>query len=165
MLSNSQIEGVCIELLTVSREVSVRDVERELKRRYAASGRRERVADILRRAKAEAPAPAAATKPAVESAGPEIIAEALARAARAEELERRHQDFWAERYAQKCEELEMRYRRIFEDLKREHSERYLRVHQRVMELQVRLARYEAIDPGFEEVSTSRGLTPGVSETD
>src|ERR1700722_8437678 len=105
MLSSAQIEGVCVELLSVSLEVSVRDVERELKRRYGASGRRERVAAILRRAKVEAPTPGATTNPAVESAGAELIAEAFARAARAEELERRHQDFWAERYAEKCEEL------------------------------------------------------------
>jgi len=146
-LSRTQIEVVCIELVSTRPEVSVRDVTRELKRRHGAAGRNERVAGILKGVKADASKVVIVSRPAVRADEWDTpIAKALERAERAEDRERRHQDFWADRYAQRCEELELHYRRQFDELNRQHSERYLGVCQRVVELERRIAGYEAMDP-------------------
>jgi hypothetical protein len=72
------------------------------------------------------------------------LAEAERRAARAEELERRHQDFWAARYQEKVEELQGAM--SLRNPPGVSSEQYLRLYQRAAELARRLSRYEEVEP-------------------
>jgi hypothetical protein len=146
----AQIEEVCSALLRVRRKVGVRDVTSRLRELYGFKGRTQRVGIVLKRLKEEKiPLPF----PSAEQAGPEVLEclrkqlrEAEERAARAEDRERRHQDFWAERYAEKVQELERRFEVLARDAPTVTADQYLRVSQRVVELERRLAQYETVDP-------------------
>lgn len=149
-LTDQHIDEACRELLASRRRVGVRTVMAELRRRHGAAGRTERVSRVLREAEESA------TPPAREAEGEPNVAELNARlraaeerAARAEELERRHQDFWARRYAEKADELERRYAAMLRTRAAITPDEYLRLQRRVAELSRRLERYEAAGPRAE----------------
>jgi hypothetical protein len=127
----------------------VRDVMRHLQQVHGTSGKTERVSRVLRASllkHAHPPVQLPSPPPDVTELLARLRA-AEARAERAEELERSHQDFWARRYDQQLEELE----RQKAALKRAPSsgvsaEKYLRVCQRAAELARRLAEYEPVEP-------------------
>jgi hypothetical protein len=152
LVTSAQIEEACSALLRVRHRVGVRDVMRRLRELHGASGRTERVAIVLKRLQEVR---TALPLPATQEASPEVVAHlreqlraAEERAARAEELERRHQDFWAERYAEKLQELERRFEALARDAPTVTTDPYLRACQRVVELERRLAQYERgpVDP-------------------
>jgi hypothetical protein len=144
-LTNTQIEAACRALLERNRRVRVRDVARYLREQHRASGRTERIAAILRDTQKwfEAPpAPADAISVSVSELLKRVqVAEE--RADRADERERKHQDFWANRYAEKVEELQHKYAAIERSASGVSAEQYLRVCQANAELTRRLAEYEA----------------------
>ena len=143
-LTREEVEAVCRRLLSERRRVTVRSVMAELRRCYRAAGRTERVSMILRQlAESAGPTPPEGTELASLR---EQLRVAEERAARAEELERQHQDFWANRYAEKVTELERRYAEALNTKQAIRSEQYLRIHQRAAELAQRLARYEPVEP-------------------
>jgi len=145
-LTDAQIEALCRELVAVQRRVGVRTIMAELRRRHGASGRTARVAQILRRAEQSiSVVPAAGEGRAALLTMAERLRQAEVRAARAEELERRHQDYWARRYAEKADELERKYAAVLKSRPAITSDEYLRLHQRVAELSRRLARYEPVE--------------------
>jgi hypothetical protein len=147
----AQIEEACGALLRIHRKVGVRDVTRYLHELHGFKGRTERVGIVLKRLQEEQitlPSP-----PVHHQADQEVLArllrrlrEAEERATRAEELERRHQDFWAERYAEKLQELERRFEARARDVSTVTTEQYLRVSRRAAELEQRLAQYETVEP-------------------
>jgi hypothetical protein len=150
LVPEAQIEEACRALFRTRRKVGVRDVARYLQELHGFKGRTERVAIVLKRVQEEQialPSPPdqqpdqAALAPLLRQ-----LREAERRAARAEELERRHQDFWADRYAEKLQELERRLEARRHDAPTVTPEQYLRVSQRVVELERRLAQYEGVEP-------------------
>lgn len=143
-LTSEQIRDVCVELASNSAQPTVRAVMGELRARYGASGRTARVAEILRGVGKPAPSPVHVTESSdVASLRYELL-RAEQRASRAEEIERRHQDFWAARYQEKVQELEERV--VQPQTAGVSSEQYLRVYRRLAELAERLALYEAVGP-------------------
>lgn len=147
-LSSAQIEQMCVSLLSAHRRVGVRQVMRQLLVHHGASGSTERVAAILRRLQTQVPpSPVAAQSEAQSQGLQEQLRQALERAARAEEIERRHQDFWADQYARKWEELEQRYAASQREMAIKHAERCLLMSQRLAELEWRLAQYEGRSDG------------------
>ena len=144
-LTTEQIEAVCGELLRSQRWVGVRDVARLLRQRHGASGRTERIAAVLRREvqRCALPSPTTAMAEASDvTALREKLQLAENRAERAEEMERRHQDFWAARYADKVQELEQRYAAQPHPPPGVTADQYLKVCQLNSELAQRLAEYE-----------------------
>jgi hypothetical protein len=154
-LSDQAIQTVCRELLAGSRKVTTRQLTEELRQRYGHPGRQERIVRALREAMRE-PLPSLALPPS-EDNGVKELAELRTRlkamerrAELAEERERRHQDFWANRFVERVAEIEA----AFERREAAHrtvqpkahpaitSEEYLRLHQRIAELTRRLAEYE-----------------------
>jgi hypothetical protein len=118
---------------------------RELRKEHGASGRTERVVKILRAEEQRTsaiPAPINATPSEVSLREQLSIAER--RAARAEELERDHQDFWAAKYEEKVSELARRPAPPSSGTVP--SEQYLRLFQRAVDLARRLSKYEAVEP-------------------
>ena len=143
-LSSEQIKRACRELLHERRHVSVRALMRELRQRHGAAGRTERVARLLKLVEDEV----AAARPSVEEGAEGIeklheqLRDAQARATRAEEIERSHQDFWARRYAEKVDELEKRYAAALKARAPISPDQYLRLHQEMAQLRRRLAQCE-----------------------
>ena len=144
-LTSEQIRTTCLAVLKRSRSATVREVLAELQSNYGASGRRERVNNILRSVvaqwKAEAPT---AEDPDITSQRRQLL-DAQRRAERAEALERSHQDFWAARYGEKLADLESR-RMQPPGTSGVSPEQYLRLYRRAAELWNRLARYEEVGP-------------------
>jgi hypothetical protein len=152
-LTTAQIQEVCHALLQVQRRVGRRDVMRELHRRYGAMGRCERVARILKRVGEGATVSPSQVGPEVATlieqlrAAEERAGRAEQRASAAEEMERSHQDFWANRYAEKIVELQKRQAAMDLNAKRGVSpDEYLRIYRRAAELARRLAQYEPVEP-------------------
>jgi hypothetical protein len=150
LITLAQIEEACGALLRTRRKVGVRDVTQHLQGLHGFKGRTERVAIVLKRLQAEQ---IALPSSPVEQSNRDVLAqllrqlrEAEGRAMRAEELERRHQDFWADRYAEKLQELERRFEARARDAPAVTAEQYLRISQRVAELERRLAQYERVEP-------------------
>lgn len=143
-LTADQIRDVCKGMLLRSNHPSVNSVVAELRQRYGASGRRERVAEILRGLIGQQEPRQYAVESSDLASLRQQLFEAQQRAARAEELERRHQDFWAARYQEKLAELQ--YRVVAPSSTGVSSEQYLRLYQRAAELASRLARYEEVEP-------------------
>jgi hypothetical protein len=143
-LTSEQIRGTCQELLKKARSTTVREVMAQLRREYGACGRTERVKNILQDVLGEW----RPEVPVVEDANITLLRQKLsdaeARAARAEELERRHQDFWAARYAERVAELENRAPPPAPT--GVSTEKYVRLYRRAAELWDRLARYEEVGP-------------------
>lgn len=144
-LTLDQIEVVCRDLLRSIRRVTVRAVMIELHRRYGAAGRTERVSEILRRLEASGTFNPP-REPADTAALLQRLEVAEARAARSEEMERRHQEYWAKRYAEKADELERRYAAGMKARPAITTDQYLRLQQRAAELARRLSQYESVDP-------------------
>lgn len=147
-LTSEQIESTCRELLGGRRHVTVRDAMAELQRRHGAAGRTERVSRILSRLETHQPfEPTHVEAPAPDATALlERLDAAEARAARSEEMERRHQDYWAERYAEKADELERKYSAILQARPPITTDQYLRLQRRVAELSRRLSKYEDVEP-------------------
>ena len=141
-LSSDQIEAVCRELLARQRSVTVRGVMAELRSRYGASGRTNRVTEILRRVERSLPVGASSSDSSEITALRERLQAAEVRAARSEEMERHHQDYWAKRYVEKVDELERKYAALLRSRPAITTDDYLRLQQRVAELTRRLAEYE-----------------------
>jgi hypothetical protein len=156
LLSTSQIEATCQRLLNRQRRVNVREVMRELRKEYGASGRTERVVKILRAEEQRTPAILGSVdaSPSEESLR-EQLSIAEQRAARSEALERDHQDFWAARYEEKVSELTKRTAPPSSGTVP--SEQYLRLFQRATELARRLSKYEAVEPLLPPMGASRPL--------
>lgn len=145
-LTSEQIEAACRDLLSARRHVTVRAVMAELHRHHGAAGRTERVSQILRRLQT---APFESTRDpqlANIAALRERLEAAETRAARSEEMERRHQDYWAKRYAEKADELERKYAPALQPPAAITADQYLRLRQRVADLTRRLSRHEPVDP-------------------
>ena len=145
-LAPEQIEATCRDMLAGRRRVTVRAVMAELRCRHQACGRTERVSEILRRVEARRALDPPNDPPSADVAALlDRLQAAEARAARAEELERHHQDFWAMRYAEKADELERRYAAALQARPAITTDQYLRLQQRAAELARRLAQYEPLD--------------------
>lgn len=144
-LTAEQIEAACRDLLSRRRRVTVRAVMAELHRRHGFAGRTERVGQILRPLQA-APISARDAKSADIATLRERLENAEARAARSEEVERRHQEYWAKRYAEKADELERKYAPALQARPTITADQYLRLQQRIADLTRRLSRYEPVDP-------------------
>ena len=143
-LTSEQIRTTCLAVLERSRSATVREVLVELQSHFGASGRRERVNNILHSVKVQWKAEAAtASDPDVTSLRRQLL-DAMRRAERAEALERAHQDFWAARYAEKMVELASRVQPP--QTTAVSSEQYLRLYRRAAELWDRLAQYEEVGP-------------------
>jgi hypothetical protein len=143
-LTSEQIRSTCLAVLERSRSATVREVEVELQSIYGASGRRERVNNILHSVKEQWKAEAATADDSDITSLRRQLLDAQRRAERAEALERSHQDFWAARYAEKLVSLESRVQPArFTGVS---SEQYLRLYRRAAELWNRLARYEEVGP-------------------
>ena len=150
-LSDQTIQAVCRELLAGSRKVTTRQLAEELRHRYGHPGRQERIVRALREAMRE-PVPSLALPPSENDRVKELAElrkrlEAMERRAElAEERERRHQDFWANRFVERVAEIEATFERRQAAQQRARrtitSEEYLRLHQRIVELTRRLAEYE-----------------------
>jgi hypothetical protein len=138
-LTTAQIREVCRELLQHPNSTSVRSTMRELRKKYGACGRTERVAEILRQEKQIQLTPG---EPEDLVALRSQLLEAQRRAERAEERERRHQDFWAARYQEKVAEWQAARAPAPAGVS---SEQYLRLYVRAMELARRLAQYEDVE--------------------
>jgi polyhydroxyalkanoate synthesis regulator phasin len=153
-LSTDQIESACTDLFSTQARVTVNEVMARLKRLHGTGGRRARVAAILRQIESALPfrSPPPAEPSAIAEleqrlkAADERARRAEQRAALAEELERKHQDFWAARYDQKAQELERRYATLEQTSTRASSEQLLRLYQRIAALTRRLSQYEPADP-------------------
>jgi hypothetical protein len=152
LLTLPQIEEACRALFRTHRKVGVRDVARYLQELHGFKGRTERIAIVLKHVQEEQ---VALPSPPDQQPDQDALAQLLAklrdaewRATRAEELERRHQDFWADRYGEKLQELERRFEARGHDAPSPSvtPEQYLRVSQRVVELERRLAQYERVEP-------------------
>lgn len=143
-LSPAQIEATCRHLLNQRGRVTVRAVMAELRRRHGACGRTERVSEIMGQLQIDRGSQAGSDQPTDTAALLERLRAAEARAERSEEIERRHQDFWAKRYADKADELERRYRAALDSRPSITINQYLRLQQRIAELSRRLAQYEAV---------------------
>lgn len=138
-LTTDDIESACRELLRAHRRVTVRMVCRELRRRHNACGKSARVARILRDladsvglASHEGPAEQEIARLRSELAQAiERAEKAEKRALLAEERERAHQDFWAERYVQKLDELERQRAALVRAHERASTEEHLRLRQRI----------------------------------
>jgi hypothetical protein len=141
-LTTEQIREVCTEMLSRAEGASVSSVMIRLRERHGACGRTARVAKILSEALSELQRRPAENVDVVVLR--RELAEAERRAARAEELERRHQDFWAARYQEKVEELQGAM--SLRNPPGVSSEQYLRLYQRAAELARRLSRYEEVEP-------------------
>jgi len=141
-LTSEQIRATCKEMLTRSRSVTVREVMARLRTEYGAGGRTERVSRILQSVLKEWQPEAAVVEDADTAVLRRQLSDALTRAARAEELERRHQDFWAARYDERMAELERQVPPP--SASGVSSEQYLRLYRRAAELWNRLARYEEV---------------------
>lgn len=144
-LTVKQIRDVCVELLEQDEAASIRDVRTRLKHLYDASGRTKRVAGILRSIRDQQRRQQPVDEMTDLATLRRQLIEAEERAARAEEMERRHQDFWAARYQEKVEELEARMAAQVA-VSGVSPEQYLRLYQRAMELARRLAQYEEVGP-------------------
>jgi len=144
-LTLDQIEAACRDLLSSANRVTVRAVMAELHRRHGATGRTERVSGTLRRLEARR-ASDPPREPADTAALRERLQAAEARALRSEERERRHQEYWAKRYAEKADELERRHATAMKDRPAITTDHYLRLQQRAAELARRLSQYESVDP-------------------
>jgi hypothetical protein len=143
-LTSEQIRTTCQALLTQTRSPTVRDVMARLRTDYGASGRTERVTRILHTVLEQwRPQPTVVEDPDTTFLRQQL-SDARARAARAEELERRHQDFWAARYDERVAELEQRTTPPTPT--GISPEQYLRLYRRAAELHNRLARYEEVEP-------------------
>ncbi|MGH8327856.1 MAG: hypothetical protein ACRET2_13975 [Steroidobacteraceae bacterium] len=147
-LTPEQIEAACRDLLRSRHRVTLRAVMAELHHRHGATGRTERVSKILSRLEAsrEAFGPAHHQPSADITALLPRLQAAEARAARSEEIERQHQDYWARRYAEKADELERRYAAALKSRPAITTDQYLRLQQRIAELARRLSQYESVEP-------------------
>lgn len=146
-LTTDQILQTCQELSNPS----VRTVMQRLSHKYGVRGRTDRIRTLLNTLKQQAAPPLPSTPVAepervsLENAQlREQLAQALERASRAEDLERRHQDYFAARYAEQLEALKNRL--SARDTTEVTSEQYLRLYQRAHELATRLAKYEDVGP-------------------
>lgn len=145
-LTPEQIEATCRALLSSRRRVTIRTVMAQLRERHGATGRTERVSAILRRIEGRRDFDPSHDPPSADTAALlERLLAAEARAARSEELERRHQDFWAQRYAEKVDELERRYTAAVQVRPAITTDQYLRLQRRAAELAGRLAQYESVE--------------------
>jgi hypothetical protein len=140
-LTAAQIEGVCLEAHRTAPNPPVRQVLAALRHRFGCCGRTERVGEILRRVIEANPRPLPSANIELDSLQQQLAA-AEARAKRAEDLERHHQDFWAGRYQAKVTELANRTGQPvsavipFDD--------HLKLYRKAAELARRLARYEDV---------------------
>lgn len=115
----------------------------ELLNRHQARGKSARVARILRAATAGIPAPCYAGTAQEEIArlrhaldqATERTGEAEGRARVAEERERAHQDYWAQRYLEKLDEFDRQQAALVKVRERAATDQYLRLHQRIAELE------------------------------
>lgn len=143
-LAREQIESTCRRLLRERREVRVADVREALRAEYGSCGRTERVSSVLR--EMSAATPLCAENP-VNSSVEELQAQlrkAEARAALAEDREMRHQDYWAQRFDERTQELERKYAAELAALRRRpSSDDFLKVHQRLADALRRIAAYES----------------------
>ncbi len=145
-LSDYQIEITVTDLLRRSRRVTVREVMQALRDRFGGSGRTERVCQVLKRLESQLQiSPDEVDVQQELEALRARVQQAEARASLSEERERRHQDLWATRYAEKVAELEQQQARPGPSAPGITHEQYLRVYQRAAELARRLARYEDPD--------------------
>jgi hypothetical protein len=146
-LTDHQIEITVSDLLRRSRRVTVREAMHALRDRFGGSGRTERVCQVLKRLESQLQISADEVDVQRElEALRARVTQAEARAALSEERERRHQDLWATRYAEKVAELENQRTRPGPSSATGIShDQYLRVYQRAAELARRLARYEDPD--------------------
>lgn len=96
-LSDQRIRNTCRELLSGQGRLSGRQLRRELKARFGASGKTARVFQIWREETGQGAAPPLAAREMHErmEAAEKNAAEQLARAERAEYREQAHQDYWA----------------------------------------------------------------------
>jgi hypothetical protein len=147
-LSVPLIEEACRTLLSRRRRVGVRDVMAYLRDQYGIAGRTERVAKILSQIEAESavtPSNLSTPVPIELTDLQRQLRVSEARALRAEDLERHHQDFWAARYDEKVQEIEKRYAALHAQNTALTSEQYLRARQLAVELARRLAKYEKVE--------------------
>jgi hypothetical protein len=158
-LSDAQIERVTRQLLCEQHRVTVRQVMQVLRLRYGGCGRTERICRILKQLERQRRASPVVPKdvPSNDSVEPvelerlrEQLRLAQERAALSEERERRHQDLWASRYAEKVAQLDRQPNRAAVQAAAITHEQYLRVYQRAADLARRLAKYEDPDkPPFD----------------
>jgi hypothetical protein len=155
-LSDTQIELVTRRLLGEQNRVTVRDVMRALRQRFAGCGRTERVCRILKQLEAQRKPPSTLpAQPEELEALRALLRAAQERAALSEERERLHQDLWAARYAEKVAQLEQQpppraAPAALVTASGITHDQYLRVYQRAADLARRLAKYEDPDrPSFE----------------
>lgn len=150
-LTKDQIADVCRCLLHQQRRVGVRDVMRQLHQQYGVKGRTERITAILKEEAGSAlPFPLVPTEASDVAALSERVrvaeeraAQAELRAVRAEELERNHQDFWANRYAERVAQMERHYAELAgRPSTGVSADQYLKVCQLNAELTRRLELYQ-----------------------
>ena len=140
-ITDHVLQALCQELLLSRRVVTVRELREELRARYGAAGRTDRIARFLRAAAAQPLQPAAREAADVEQLRRERD-QAIARAVRSEELERTHQDYWARRFEERRVELERQFAGKLRERARGSGEQYLALYQRAADLEKRLAQYE-----------------------
>lgn len=146
-VASEQIEAAARALLRGRRQVTVQALRQELRSRHGAGGRTERIAGVLRRMHQEL-----STVPPAGPGGEELeqlhqrVRDAEARAARAEQLERSHQDFWARRYGEKMDELERRYASALKGRAPISADQHLRLLQENAELRRRLLEHQQRGP-------------------
>jgi hypothetical protein len=168
ILTTVEIETTCVDLLETTREVGVRTVMNELRKRYGGCGRTARVSGILRATaerlhkdwqRASRGNGGQRDRDLEDMQG--LVASLryelklmTQRAIKAEARERAHQDFWANRYAERVAELERRQEELAKSRPGVTAEQYLRVYQRTAELWRRLAEYEpTVEPLFPPATT------------
>jgi hypothetical protein len=154
-LTDLQIEQSIRELLTRKRRVTVRDVMTLLRMKFGASGRTERICQMLKRLEHEGEATRVAqTADAMAfEALNQRVRTAEARASLSEERERHHQDLWAARYAEKVAQIDRQQVRATKVIGGVTHEQYLRLYQRAAELARRLAKYEDPDKPAPDASS------------
>jgi len=146
-LTTEQIEIAARALLRGRRQVTVQALRHSLHERHGAGGRTERIARILKQLQNEL-----ALLPPNEPGGEELeklqqrVREAEARAERAEQLERSHQDFWARRYSEKADELERRHAAALKNRASISADQHLRLLQENAELRRRLLEHSQPAP-------------------
>jgi hypothetical protein len=142
-LTTDQVREVCEEMLLQTETPSVRTVMAELRQRYGACGRTERVASVLRSLTEKRELRSRVSESSDLASLRQKLLDAEERAARAEYRELRHQDLWARRYQEKVAELQ--HRVATSKSTGVSSEQYLRLYRRAVELAGRLARYEPVE--------------------
>jgi hypothetical protein len=156
-LTEGQIKHACRELLEQRRHVTVRDVQTALRDQHGAVGRSARIAATLKAIKAETPVAAKPSEPirpippdeatrrvlAAEKAAQRALAAqhaAESRATLAEQREVSHQDYWADRAAEKMDEVRQAVVLEYEAKLRKADQRISGLLRKVQELSADLQR-------------------------